>query len=58
MTQEQAEKMSATRAIEILTAMREMMCDPNGCPVSDAYFALDKAIEAMQNAPTVIEAEE
>lgn len=23
------------------------MCDQNGCPISDAVFALDKAIEAL-----------
>ena len=27
--------------------MRNMMCDQNGCPISDAVFALDKAIEAL-----------
>lgn len=48
LTQEQAEKMTVSQAIEILTAMREMMRDQNGCPISDAYFALDKAIKTMQ----------
>jgi len=47
MTQEEAMKMSNEQAVKILIPMRNMMCDQNGCPISDAVFALDKAIEAL-----------
>ena len=47
MTQEEAMNMSNEQAIQILIPMRNMMCDQNGCPISDAVFALDKAIEAL-----------
>ena len=39
--------MSNEQAVQILIPMRNMMCDQNGCPISDAVFALDKAIEAL-----------
>lgn len=39
--------MSNEQAVQILISMRNMMCDQNGCPISDAVFALDKAIEAL-----------
>ena len=39
--------MSNEQAIQILIPMRNMMYDQNGCPISDAAFALDKAIEAL-----------
>lgn len=39
--------MSNEQAMQILISMRNMMCDQNGCPISDAVFALDKAIEAL-----------
>ena len=48
MKQEDAMKMNNEQAIEILTPLRNMMIDQNGCPISDAVFALDKAIEALQ----------
>jgi len=47
MTQEEAMNMSNEQAVRILIPMRNMMCDQNGCPISDAVFALDKAIEAL-----------
>jgi hypothetical protein len=47
MTQEEAMNMSNEQAIQILIPMRNMMCDQHGCPISDAVFALDKAIEAL-----------
>lgn len=47
MTQEEAMDMSNEQAVQILIPMRNMMCDQNGCPISDAVFALDKAIKAL-----------
>lgn len=47
MVQEEAMNMSYEQAVQILIPMRIMMCDQNGCPISDAVFALDKAIEAL-----------
>lgn len=47
MTQEEAMNMSNEQAVQILIPMRNMMCDRYGCPISDAVFALDKAIEAL-----------
>lgn len=47
MTQEEAMNMSNEQAVRILIPMRNMMCDQNGCPISDAVFALDKAIGAL-----------
>ena len=47
MTQEEAMNMSNEQAVQILIPMRNLMCDQNGCPISDAVFALDKAIEAL-----------
>lgn len=47
MTQEDAINMSNEHAVQILIPMRNMMCDQHGCPISDAVFALDKAIEAL-----------
>ena len=47
MTQKEAMNMSNEQAVQILIPMRNMMCDQNGCPISDAVFALDKAIEAL-----------
>lgn len=47
MTQEEAMNMSNEQAIQILIPMRNMMCDQNGCPISDAVFALDKAIKSL-----------
>lgn len=47
MTQEDAMNMSNEQAVQILIPMRNMMCDQNGCPISDAVFALDKAIESL-----------
>ena len=47
MTQKEAMNMSNEQAVQILISMRNMMCDRYGCPISDAAFALDKAIEAL-----------
>lgn len=47
MTQEEAMNMSNEQAIQIVIPMRNMMYDQNGCPISDAVFALDKAIKAL-----------
>lgn len=47
MTQEDAEKMSNQQATNILKPLRDMMRDQHGCPISDAYFALDKAIKVL-----------
>ena len=47
MTQEEAMNMSNEQAVQILIPMRNMMYDQNGCPISDAVFALDKAIDAL-----------
>ena len=52
MTQEGAERMDASQAVQILKPLRAMMLDQYGCPISDAYFALDKAIEALKQ-PTI-----
>ena len=51
MTQEDAMNMDYKQAISIIVPMKNMMIDSNGCPISDAYFALSKAIEAL----TVVE---
>ena len=51
MTQEEAMNMSNEQAVQILIPMRNMMCDQNGCPISDAVFALDKAIEEYDKMP-------
>lgn len=48
MTQEDAMKMNNAQAIQILKPMQKMMIDQYGCPVSDAYFALGKAIESLK----------
>lgn len=52
MTQEGGMNMSNEQAVQILIPMRNMMCDRYGCPISDAVFALDKAIEAL-SAPRI-----
>ena len=51
MTQEDAMNMDNQQAINILQPLKEMMRDQNGCPISDAYFALDKAINALTAEP-------
>ena len=48
MTQEDAMNMNNAQAIQILNPMQKMMIDQHGCPVSDAYFALGKAIESLK----------
>lgn len=48
MTQEDAERMDASQAVQILKPLQAMMLDQYGCPISDAYFALGKAIEALK----------
>ena len=48
MTQEDAMNMSDEQAVQILKPLRDMMIDQNGCPISDAVFALDKAIVALK----------
>lgn len=40
--------MKNSDAIQILKPFRDMMFDQHGCPISDAVFALDKAIEALE----------
>lgn len=52
MTQEDAMKMNNEQAIQILKPFRDMMFDQHGCPISDAVFALDKAIEALSAEKT------
>ena len=47
MTQADVEKMSNEQAVAILTPMAAMMLDQYGCPISDAYFALEKAIDVL-----------
>ena len=47
MTQEDAMNMSNEQAVAILKPLMDMMRDQHGCPISDAYFALDKAITAL-----------
>ena len=42
--------MSNERAIEILKPLQKMMCDQHGCPISDAYFAVEKAIRALERS--------
>lgn len=51
MSQEDAMNMSNEQAIQILKPFRDMMIDQHGCPISDAVFALDKAIEALSVQP-------
>lgn len=48
MTQEDAMNMSNEQAVQILKPFRDMMLDQHGCPISDAFFALGKAIEALK----------
>lgn len=48
MTQEDAMNMNNKQAIQILTPFCDMLRDQNGCPISDAYFAMKKAIEALK----------
>ena len=47
MTQEDAMNMTNKQAVQILKPLRDMMMDMHGCPISDAYFALDKAIKSL-----------
>ena len=47
MSQEDAMNMSDKQALKILKPMRDMMRDQHGCPISDAYFALERAIDAL-----------
>lgn len=49
MTQEDAMNMNNEQAIQILEPFQKMMLDQNGCPISAAYFALGKAIEALRH---------
>ena len=49
MTQEEAENMSNEQAVKVLTPYRDAMRDRNGCPTSEAYFALDMAIKALES---------
>lgn len=55
MTQEDAMNMNNAQAIQILNPMQKMMIDQHGCPVSDAYFALGKAIESLKTNADVVE---
>ena len=61
MTQGDAMNMNNEQAVSILIPLRDMMRDQYGCPISDAYFALDKAIEALKqltqpNTPNTLNA--
>ena len=47
MLQEDAMNMSDKQALKILKPMRDMMRDQHGCPISDAYFALERAIDVL-----------
>ena len=47
MTQEEAMNMTKEDAVQVLKPLQMMMLDRNGCPISDAYFALGKAIESL-----------
>lgn len=47
MTQNEAMNMSNEQAVQILKPMMDMMRDQHGCPISDAYFAIEKAIHAL-----------
>lgn len=47
MTQEEAMNLSNEQAVEILKPLRDMMLDQHGCPISDAFFAIEKAVEAL-----------
>lgn len=40
--------MTKTEAIEILRPFRDAMVDQHGCPISDAVYALDVAIETLK----------
>ena len=53
MTREDAENMDNEQAKAILIPLRNMMLDQHGCPISDAYFAIDKAIKALDVKPVV-----
>lgn len=48
MTQEDAVNMSNEQALQILKPLHDMLLDQYGCPISDAFFALGKAIEALK----------
>ena len=48
MTQEDAMKMSNERAIYILKDYSNFMLDRNGCPTSEMYFAVQKAIKSLE----------
>ena len=39
--------MTNEQAVKILKPLRDMMIDQNGCPISDAVYALDMAIQAF-----------
>lgn len=39
--------MDNKQAAQILIPLRDMMIDQHGCPISDAWFALGKAIDAL-----------
>lgn len=39
--------MKRSEAVIILRALRDTLIDPYGEPISDAYFALDKAVNAL-----------
>lgn len=47
--------MTREEAIEILRPFRDAMIDQHGCPISDAVFALDVAIEALNREHQIIE---
>lgn len=47
MPQEDAMYMSNEQAVQILKPLHDMMIDQHGCPISDAVFALEKAMDAL-----------
>lgn len=47
MNQDEAMNMTNDQAVQILEPLRDMMRDQHGCPIGDAYFAIDKAIQAL-----------
>lgn len=50
MTQNEAMHMSNEQAVQILKPMMDMMRDQHGCPISDAYFAIEKAIRVLSES--------
>ena len=47
--------MTRQEAIEILKPFRNCMVDQHGCPISDAVYALDTAIKALESQESAYE---